>query len=427
MDKNIKELQDIRSKITRINISIEQDKYINKTDSLSILNKKLTKLEQKYKQGAKDILADKFLIYCSYLKAKSNTVFSLQKELIESLKHYNIISQESIDDYITPFLLDLDSTYLGKLYTIAGSGKEEIQNVVHFSWKMLNAPLFHINKTPISIVKIVITLIIFLIGFIISQIYRKYIKKLSHRNRAITDSSSTLLANMGHYLIFTITFFVVLKFLGIDLSSLALVAGALSVGIGFGLQNIISNFVSGIILMIERSIKIGDYIQIDENLRGRVVDIKMRSITITTNANIDVIVPNQELIQQKVINWTMNDKICRFEIPFGVAYGSDAKKVIDTVLKAVKESGYKDIYEDRYKITRVIMTEMGNSSVNFNLFVWIKGGEVFFPKRTQSRFLVLIYEALNKNGIEIPFPQQDIHIRSIDKDIPITIKKDNDA
>jgi len=258
--------------------------------------------------------------------------------------------------------------------------------------------------------------LIFIIGFFISKGYKSYIKSLSRRSKTITNSTKTLLSNLGHYIIFLITFFIVLKVLGIDLSSIALVAGALSVGIGFGLQNIISNFVSGIILMLERSVKIGDYIQISEDLRGTVVDIKMRSITINTNSNIDVIVPNQDLIQNKVVNWTMNDKIRRFEIPFGVAYGSDPKKVISVVLEAVQKSNFQDIYISKDRFTRVVMVGMGDSSVDFELFVWIKGNEIFYPKRTMSRFLILIYNALNENGIEIPFPQRDIHIKSVCED-----------
>ncbi len=118
------------------------------------------------------------------------------------------------------------------------------------------------------------------------------------------------------------------------MAPIALVAGALSVGIGFGLQNIISNFVSGIILMLERSIKIGDYIEIDDNTRGKVTDIKMRSITVNTNSNIDITIPNQSLVENQVTNWSMHDKIKRFEIPFGVAYGTSPERGIHPIVES---------------------------------------------------------------------------------------------
>ncbi len=417
-----KDLLEYKHKITRTNIALEQEELINNKNQINYLNDELERLQAIHRTLAINLLADHFLLFGSKLQKKDQTVFDLQKKLIYDIKLYKILDDNMIDDYFSPFLIEMEKAYLGRLNTVAGAGKQEIQDVVNSTWKMLNNSLFYINKTPISIIKIIVALLIFAVGFIISLVYRKYIKRLSFKSRTLTDSTSTLLANMGHYLIFLITFFVVLKFLGIDLSSIALVAGALSVGIGFGLQNIISNFVSGIILMVERSIKIGDYIEIDENLRGYVQDIKMRSVTIVTNENINVIIPNQKLIENNVINWTMNDNIRRFAIPFGVAYGTDAQTVMDLVIKAVLESEYKeDIVENKKHQTSVIMTGMGESSIDFELFVWVKGDNLRKPKRTASAFLVLIYETLNKNNIEIPFPQQDIHIKSVKENIPLDI------
>ena len=119
----------------------------------------------------------------------------------------------------------------------------------------------------------------------------------------------------------------------------------------------------------------------------------------------------------------MNDRLRRFKIPFGVAYGTDADKVETVILEAVRTSGFTDIYESGRRKTRVIMTGMGDSSVNFELFVWIQGREILYPRRTESRFLRLIYKTLNIHGIEIPFPQRDIHIRSVDGEIPLHIDK----
>ncbi|WP_457749791.1 mechanosensitive ion channel family protein [Sulfurimonas sp.] len=414
-----------KTKMNHLSITIQQEELLNKKKTLRTLNDKLQTFQQKYRLYAIDLISNKFLLFCAYLQEKDNKVFDLQKELLNDTHTYNILNTDTIQSYLSPFLLTMETTFMGKLKTLEGSSEQEVKAVVDSTWQLLQMPLFHINTTPISIIKLIISIIIFILGLIVGHLYKKNIQKLSQRSRTITASTSTLLSNLGYYAIFLITFFIVLKFLGIDLSSIALIAGALSVGIGFGLQNIISNFVSGIILMVERSIKIGDYIQLDENLRGKVVDIKMRSITIVTNSNIDVIVPNQDLIQQKVINWTMHDRIRRFEIPFDVAYGTNAKKVIALILQAVKTSGFTDIYtQDKNKTTRVIMTNLGDSSVNFELFVWIKGAETLYPKRTTSRFLVLIYETLNENGIDIPFPQRDLHIKSIQTEIPINIQKE---
>lgn len=419
-----KQLLSSQNKMDHLVIRIQQEELLNRNQTAQMLKNQYKNQQQYHHTLATHLLEKKFLLFSAYLQEKNSKIFDLQKEIIEDANKYKIIAKKQINESFAPFLLTLETKFMGKIKTITGSSEQEAKAVLHSTWQMLQLPLFHINTTSVSIIKLFITFMIFIIGFIVGHIYKKNIQSIGQKSKTITASTLTLLSNLGYYTIFLITFFVVLKFLGIDLSSIALVAGALSVGIGFGLQNIISNFVSGIILMVERSMKIGDYIQLDENLRGRVVDIKMRSITIVTNSNIDIIVPNLDLIQQKVINWTMNDKIRRFEIPFGVAYGSDAKKVISVILQAVKESGFKNIYTDRNKITRVIMTEMGDSSVNFELFVWIRGIETLYPKRTTSEFLLLIYETLNANGIEIPFPQRDLHIKSIQTEIPISIQKE---
>ena len=226
---------------------------------------------------------------------------------------------------------------------------------------------------------------------------------------------------MGYYFILVVTFLIALKSVGLNLSSLALIAGALSVGIGFGLQNVVSNFVSGIIMMFEKSIKVGDYIQIDENTRGEVIDISMRSTIIRTNDNINLIIPNQAFIQNNVINWTLGDDIVRFRIPFGVEYGSDISKVEKVILNALKNSNLPYIKKDKnYDVEpRVIFIEMGDSSLNFELFVWVEGEYAKRPMRTRSAFLKMIYNALNEANIGIPFPQQDLHIKDT---VPFEIK-----
>jgi len=291
------------------------------------------------------------------------------------------------------------------------STEYDFYHLLHIIIKTLTEPMFSINNTQISLAKLFIALAVFIFAFILGGFYKVQINKRVSKKANISSSTQTILANMGYYLIIVIAFFIMLNILGINLSSLALVAGALSVGIGFGLQNIVSNFVSGLILMFERSVKVGDFVELSDSLRGRVLDIRMRSTIISTNANINVIVPNQNFIENNVINWTMHDMIKRFEIPFGVAYGTKPQVVVDIIMRAVENSGFTDLYKDNEKTTRVVMTKMNNSSVDFELFVWIKGDNILRPKRTISRFLILIYDTLYENGIEIPFPQMDIHMK----------------
>jgi small-conductance mechanosensitive channel len=301
----------------------------------------------------------------------------------------------------------------------AGASTEyDFYHLLHVIIKTLTEPMFSINNTQISLAKLFIALAVFIFAFILGGFYKVQINKRVSKKANISSSTQTILANMGYYLIIVIAFFIMLNILGINLSSLALVAGALSVGIGFGLQNIVSNFVSGLILMFERSVKVGDFVELSDSLRGRVLDIRMRSTIISTNANINVIVPNQNFIENNVINWTMHDMIKRFEIPFDVAYGTKPQVVVDIIMRAVEDSGFTDLYKDNEKKTRVVMTKMNNSSVDFELLVWIKGDDILRPKRTISRFLILIYDTLYENGIEIPFPQMDLHMKEQNKKIP---------
>jgi len=329
-------------------------------------------------------------------------------------------------DFIIVFVLAtfLNANTNDNQSTKTASALQQFEDMVSLFWKFISEPLFNINDTTISIIKILFTLSIFIFGFLLGKFYKANIEKISQNNTLINTSTRTILSNIGYYIILIITFFIAMNLLGINLSSIALVAGALSVGIGFGLQNIVSNFISGIILMFERTIKVGDYVELSSDTRGKVREIRMRSITITTNSNIDIIVPNQYFIENNVINWTMNDKIRRFQISFGVAYGTDPQKVITIIKEAVEKSNFEDVVNTPERNTKVIMTGLGDNSIDFELFVWIQGRDILYPKSTTSRFLVLIYNTLNENNIEIPFPQQDIHIRSMDTSIFQNLKNE---
>lgn len=414
IEKNKLQEQQISNKINALQINKEQTDLLGNTKKSSLLERSINKLNLKHQQLVYDTISLQFLLFTEALKNKNKTAFALEKEFLKEAKKLKMLSSNNINQ-LTILLHNMENKYLGRLKTLTGSGEEELKTLWLKVWSFISQPIFSINDTPISILKLFITLLIFIIGFILGTLYKRKIKNITYNSKSFTTSTRTLLANIGYYLIVLIAFFIALNVLGVKLSSLAVVAGALSVGIGFGLQNVVSNFVSGVILMFERSVKIGDFIQLDDNLRGYISDIRMRSTTITTNENIDVIIPNQKLIENNVINWTMSDNIRRFSVPFGVAYGTDAHKVINIVKEAILHSNLKkDIIENKQRQTRIVMTEMADSSVNFELLVWVRGDKLHKPKRTASEFLIIIYDALNSNNIEIPFPQRDLHIRSVE-------------
>lgn len=414
--------QKYRDILTKLKIEQEQMSVLHNTEKSERVGDKIVDMQHAFLSVLDDLLTERFLQFSAALSRKDDRAFEISKAIRSQISEMNMLSSSRIYNDLLPLLVNLQNRYMGHFQTMTHAGKEEAKKVIMTTWEYINKPLFSTEDAPISIFKIIMTMIIVVLGFVIAGFYQRKINALTLHQRTLTQYTRTMLANLGYYIIIVFALFVALDVLGLKLSSLALVAGALSVGIGFGLKNIVSNFVSGLILMFERSIKIGDYVQLTENnLQGHVTDIRMRSTTINTNDNIDIIVPNQDFIQHNVINWTMNDKIRRFEVPFSVKYGTDAEKVIGVILKAVNQSGFNDIYSSGERHTRVLMTGMGDSSVDFELQVWIKGNNILFPPRTVSRFLILIYQALNQNGIEIPFPQRDLHIRSID--IPETKKE----
>ncbi len=410
-EKYLKQLSHEKKKFKELQIKKERIELLENSKELTKIEKSIAKEEETKQQISQHLIVTDFLIFCNYLQQKNHNAFEYKQKIM-------LLEKDGVkSDALNNLLSKMEQKYLGIISTLSGATEQTIYNSLKSIWSLLSNPLFQINETPVSIFKLILVLFIILFGFIFGAIFKRKVLKVKNSDDDVEYSSHSIrmiISNIGYYIIIIIAFFSALKSVGINLSSLAVVAGALSVGIGFGLQNIVSNFVSGLILMFERSIKIGDYIQLSDDIRGRVTDIRMRSATIRTNANIDVIVPNQNFIQNNVINWTMKDNLKRFEIPFGVKYGTTPQQVIDVILKAVKESGFKDIYSSRTRYTRVIMTEMGDSSVNYNLFVWVRGREILYPKRTISRFLILIYNALNEHNIEIPFPQVDLHVRSIE-------------
>jgi small-conductance mechanosensitive channel len=406
--------KELERDIQTLKLKIERYRLINDQKSVKYLQKILQRRLNEFKTLQNKILAHKIALFLAKVEQKSKDSITLKNEILQNLPN------EEAKDLLGPLFTQLLKEHLGFLKTVKLSTFELVKNWLKETLTYLREPIITLSDKEISLLQLVLALFWILAGFFIGALYKRSVNRID--SRSISSSTKTLLGNLGYYALLIIFFFVALNTLQVDLGSIALIAGALSVGIGFGLQNIVSNFVSGIILMFERSIKIGDYIEIDEHLRGRVTDIRMRSTTINTNDNVDIVIPNQTFIQNNLINWTMNDRIRRFQIPFGVAYGTDPQKVIEVVSEAVRKSGFRDIVETHRRKTRVIMTGMGDSSVDFKLFVWIKGEEVFYPERTVSRFLILIYNALYEAGIEIPFPQRDLHIRSVDQNAVLNVQ-----
>ena len=208
-------------------------------------------------------------------------------------------------------------------------------------------------------------------------------------------------------------FMVILSVVGISTSSLALVAGALSVGIGFGMQTIVNNLVSGIILLFDKSIRPGDFISLGEysqtgGHRGNVVQMNIRATVLRTNDNINIIIPNADLMASQVVNWTYSDEKIRFRIPFSVAYGSE----IDTVKAVVKKAVLDLPVVLSLPEPQIWMAAHAESSLSFLAAIWVEGQNARRPSYTFDIVLSAIYKTLAEHGIEIPMPQMDLRLRN---------------
>jgi potassium efflux system protein len=223
-----------------------------------------------------------------------------------------------------------------------------------------------------------------------------------------------------NYAIIFIGFCILLRVLGFELNQLAILGGALGVGIGFGLQAIVNNFVSGLILLFERPIKVGDTIQLGTEF-GEVKSLGLRATIVQTFDNAEIVVPNSDLITAQVTNWTLANRKVRVKVPVGVAYGTDVTKVIDILLGCAKEN---PMVLTTPKPVALFLA-FGASSLDFELRLWIP--EFLDKLQVLSDLNQDIENEFALNGIEIPFPQSDIHLRSVDKGVVLNLSGDREV
>jgi small-conductance mechanosensitive channel len=220
-------------------------------------------------------------------------------------------------------------------------------------------------------------------------------------DRSLQYAISQIVSNI----VLVVGVFIVLDNAGIHLGTLTVFAGAVGVGIGFGLQNIASNFISGLVILAERPITIGDRVEV-AGVAGQVQQIRARSTVILTNDNITMIVPNTKFIDSPVTNWTYGDPRVRFRVPIGVAYGSDLEKVRNALLEVARENSHVL----PQPAPTVFLEAFGESSINLELVVWSKEMS-YRPRRFRSDLNFAIVQKLREAGIEIPYPQRDLHFR----------------
>lgn len=284
--------------------------------------------------------------------------------------------------------------------------KELTNNFIDQLKEVMNFVIFNVSGTKFTLITLIYIIIAssFLI-FLSKRITRLLENKLLATAIAEKGTRSAIVTII-RYAILLLGFFFIFKTAGFDLGAFSWMLGALGVGLGFGLQNITSNFISGIIILFERPIKIGDRIQVGD-ISGDVTSISMRSTTIVTNDNISIIVPNSKFINDNVINWSHNDRRIRVHYPVSVSYKEDPEKVKEIVLNIA--NNHPDVLKNPEPAFWFV--EYGDNSLNFELVVWTST-YIQKPVVLKSHLYYIIFKEFAKHNIEIPFPQRDIHIRS---------------
>jgi small-conductance mechanosensitive channel len=271
---------------------------------------------------------------------------------------------------------------------------------IPLSW---SAPLPGIN---LSLVQVFLLVALLIIVFWISSRTKRFLFDNILSNTGLERSLQYAISQIVSNAVLVIGVLIVLENTGIHLAALTVFAGAVGVGVGFGLQNIASNFISGLVILAERPITIGDRVEV-AGIAGQVQHIRARSTVILTNDNISMIVPNTKFIDSPVTNWTYGDRRVRFRIPVGVAYGSDPDRVREALVAAAREN--QNTLTD--PAPSVFLDKFGESAINFELVVW--SSEMSHrPRRYRSDLNFAIARKLREAGIEIPYPQRDLHIRS---------------
>jgi small-conductance mechanosensitive channel len=272
--------------------------------------------------------------------------------------------------------------------------------------KILNQSLFTLGDSKLTVGLVLTLAVSFTLLFIVSEWIRKFLVNRILHKKQVEIGTRESIGTIVKYVLILAGIFSILQTSGIDLSAFGVLAGAIGVGIGFGLQNITNNFISGLIILFEQPIKVGDRIEVGD-VDGDVIRISARSTTILTNDNISIIVPNSKFIDSEVINWSHSERRIRFNFPVGVAYKENPDKIRRILLEVadanpgILKNGPSDVLFDSY----------GENSLNFILRVW-SSVYVDKPRVLKSQLYYEIFRRFAEENVEIPFPQRDLHLKS---------------
>ncbi len=276
-----------------------------------------------------------------------------------------------------------------------------------FNYYYKDFVLFKIQNVGITMSHLVVAVTAVILSLIASRITRSVLRRQVLSKLEIDRGLEYALLRFVHYLILIIGIYIGLQTVNVPLGAVVGLFAVIGVGIGFGLQNLTSNFISGVILLLERPVKVGDRLEFSD-FWGDVKRINLRTTLIETPDNIAIIVPNSKLLENEVINYSYGDPRIRLRIPVGIAYGSDCDKAAEIMVRAAREN--ERILDS--PPPKTLFRAFGDSSLNFELLFWIPNATLKFDIISEVNHA--IDRGFRENGIEIPFPQRDVHLRSVE-------------
>ncbi len=382
-------------------------------DALSFLNERIIRIGKEMQTETDQQVKDSLKSLYNALSSNRHYLNKLIDQLSKNLSHaanvaWNIKS-----------ILSLMENRVGRFERMSYKIKENIQGIWLHIKGIIYYPLWSMGGNVITMVTILKIIFFLCLGIYLLRFARKRLSKLLIERVGLSIGLVNSISTLSYYFMLLLVIFIALSTAGVNLSQITIILGALGVGIGFGLQTIANNFISGLILLTERTIKVGDIVELENDLMGRVKDVSIRSTVIRTYDGLDIIVPNSDFIANKVTTWTYGDDWRRLRIPFGVSYGSDPDRVAEIAKEVAKQIPIT--IEDAKHHVSVWFEGFGDSSLDFSLLVWCRMRELKPVSGLISDYYFALFRRFKQEGIEIPFPQRDLHIRSISESISESI------
>ncbi|MCB2192648.1 MAG: mechanosensitive ion channel [Deltaproteobacteria bacterium] len=265
--------------------------------------------------------------------------------------------------------------------------------------------LWVIDGQVVTLGKVIFSIVIFVVGIIVAGFAVRILTRRLARVAKLKESTTSIVEKVLRYSMIVMVALFAMRIVNIPLGAFAFLGGAIAIGVGFGAQNLINNFISGFILMTERPIHIGDLVEVGDVV-GRVEEIGGRCTKVRTGENIHILVPNSSFLEKNIVNWTLADHEIRTKVTAGVIYGSPTRQVEELLLRAINENPQVTHKDDGF----VIFRDFGDNALIFDLYFWITVTTVLARRRIESEIRFRIDALFREAGIVIAFPQRDVHL-----------------